>query len=68
MIPSMDKKPSRPRFALPRIYEIDQDIASGKYPNATVLAERYEVGKATIYRDIDFMRTRMVPPITVTTD
>jgi predicted DNA-binding transcriptional regulator YafY len=63
MISPVDKKPSRPRFALPRIYEIDQDIASGKYPNASVLAKRYEVGKATIHRDIDFMRTRMNAPI-----
>jgi predicted DNA-binding transcriptional regulator YafY len=59
----MGKKVSRPRFALPRIYEIDRDIASGKYPNAATLAKRYEVGTATIHRDIEFMRIRMGAPI-----
>jgi predicted DNA-binding transcriptional regulator YafY len=59
----MEKKPNRPRFALPRIYAIDRDIASGRYPNAAVLAKRYEVGTATIHRDIEFMRVRMDAPI-----
>ncbi|MFP3088989.1 WYL domain-containing protein [Treponema sp. TIM-1] len=59
----MEKKPPRPRFALPRIYEIDRDIASGSYPNAVILAKRYEVGTATIHRDIEFMRVRMDAPI-----
>jgi predicted DNA-binding transcriptional regulator YafY len=59
----MEKKPTRPRFALPRIYDIDRDIASGKHPNAAALAKRYEVGTATIHRDIEFMRVRMGAPI-----
>ena len=52
-----------PKTALPRIYFIDREIASGKYPNSKTLAAAYEVGIATISRDLDFMRDMMNAPI-----
>ena len=51
------------KTVLPRIYFIDREIASGKYPNTLQLAEAYIVGSATISRDIEFMRDRMNAPI-----
>jgi predicted DNA-binding transcriptional regulator YafY len=59
----MADKQTRPRMALPRIYSIDEDIASDRYPNESALAKKYRVGKATIHRDIDFMRKKMNAPI-----
>ena len=59
----MKKKKSIPKTALARIYFIDREIASGKYPNTRTLAEAHEIGTATISRDIDFMRDRMNAPI-----
>jgi predicted DNA-binding transcriptional regulator YafY len=52
-----------PKIALPRIYFIDREIASGKYPNTTTLAKAYEVSIPTISRDIEFMRNMMNAPI-----
>jgi len=52
-----------PKTALPRIYFIDREIASGKYPNTKTLAAEYETGTATISRDIEFMRDMMNAPI-----
>ncbi|MDR2952230.1 MAG: WYL domain-containing protein [Treponema sp.] len=52
-----------PKITLHRIYKIDKEIASGKYPNTRTLAEEQEVGTATISRDIEFMRDRMNAPI-----
>ena len=52
-----------PKTALPRIYFIDREIASGKYPNTRTLAKAYESGTATISRDIEFMRNMMNAPI-----
>jgi predicted DNA-binding transcriptional regulator YafY len=52
-----------PKTALPRIYFIDRQIASGAYPNTRELAEAYEISEATISRDIDFMRTMLNAPI-----
>jgi predicted DNA-binding transcriptional regulator YafY len=48
---------------LARIYFIDGQIASGKYPNVNDLAQEYEVGTATIYRDIEYMRDMLNAPI-----
>jgi predicted DNA-binding transcriptional regulator YafY len=48
---------------LSRIYFIDRKIASGNYPNTRQLAEEYEVGTATISRDIEFLRDRMGAPV-----
>jgi predicted DNA-binding transcriptional regulator YafY len=66
-----EKKPVRaspPKSALARLYLIDQQIASGKYPNTKYLVEylRNPWGKtsvSTISRDIDFMRDRLNAPI-----
>jgi predicted DNA-binding transcriptional regulator YafY len=52
-----------PRTLLARIYFIDRKIASGGYPNTRDLAKEYEVGTATICRDIEFMRDRLDAPI-----
>jgi proteasome accessory factor B len=42
---------------------IHQEIAAGKYPNATGLAAEIEVVTKTIHRDIEFMRDRLGLPI-----
>ena len=52
-----------PKTALPRIYFIDREIASGKYPNTKSLAKAYETGTATISRDIEYMRDMLDAPI-----
>jgi predicted DNA-binding transcriptional regulator YafY len=52
-----------PRAVLARIYFIDREIAAGKYPNVHDLAREYEVGTATIYRDIEYMRYMLNAPI-----
>ena len=59
----MRDRKNLPKTALPRIYFIDKEIASGKYPNTRTLAESYETGTATISRDIEFMRDMMNAPI-----
>jgi predicted DNA-binding transcriptional regulator YafY len=59
----MEDRKSLPKTALPRIYYIDKEIASGKYPNTRTLAKDYETGTATISRDIEFMRDRLGAPI-----
>ena len=61
------KKPARaslPKSALARLYFIDEQIASGKYPNTGFLAEKWEgVSLSTISRDIAFMKDRLNAPI-----
>jgi len=60
------KKQSRqtmPRLALPRIYRIEKEIASGKYPNANDLAKLCETSISTISRDIELMRDQLLAPI-----
>jgi len=59
----MKDRKTLPKTALPRIYFIDREIASGKYPNTKTLAEDYETGTATISRDIEFMRDMLNAPI-----
>ncbi|MDR1144039.1 MAG: HTH domain-containing protein, partial [Spirochaetaceae bacterium] len=51
------------RPMLSRIYFIDREIASGTYPSTRQLAEEYEVGTATISRDIEFLRDRIGAPV-----
>jgi len=46
-----------------RILEIDKMIRSGSYPNATTLRKHFEVSRATIMRDLDFLRDRYQAPI-----
>jgi predicted DNA-binding transcriptional regulator YafY len=60
------KKPARlslPKTALPRIYTIDAEIASGKYPNSDGLARLCETSVSTISRDIEFLRDQLSAPI-----
>jgi len=60
------KKPARkslPKTALPRIYRIEKEIASGKYPNSDGLARQLETSISTISRDIEFMRDQLGAPI-----
>jgi predicted DNA-binding transcriptional regulator YafY len=60
-----EKKPARaPITALARLYFIDTEIASGKFPNTSYLAKKWE-GKSnsTISRDIAFMKDRLNAPI-----
>lgn len=52
-----------PKTALPRIYFIDREIASGKYPNTRTLAETYETSIPTISRDIVYMKDMLNAPI-----
>jgi predicted DNA-binding transcriptional regulator YafY len=59
----METRKHLPRAVLARIYFIDREIASGKYPNVNDLAKGYEVGTATIYRDIEYMRDMLNAPI-----
>jgi len=59
---------SPPKSALERLYLIDQQIASGKYPNTSYLVEyvKEEWGKittSTISRDIAYMKDRLHAPI-----
>ena len=62
-----NKKPVRaslPIVAWPRIRFIDEQIASGKYPNQKILAEKWEnVSITTIGRDIEYMKDLMNAPI-----
>ncbi|AEF81107.1 helix-turn-helix transcriptional regulator [Leadbettera azotonutricia] len=58
---STRKNASKP--ALDRFYQIDEEIASGKYPSARKLAETIGFSEATINRDLAFMRDRLYAPI-----
>jgi predicted DNA-binding transcriptional regulator YafY len=59
----METRKRIPRATLARIYSIERQIASGRYPNVNDLAKKYECGTATIYRDIEYMRDRLNAPI-----
>jgi predicted DNA-binding transcriptional regulator YafY len=67
----IEKKPSRlslPKAGLDRLYMIDRQIASGKYPNTNDLADYLhdnwgKVSLSTISRDIEFLRDRLNAPI-----
>ena len=66
-----EKKPTRaslPKSALARLCLIDQQIASGKFPNTKHLVDYLrdpwgKVSISTIGRDIEFMRDRLNAPI-----
>ncbi|MDR0301111.1 MAG: WYL domain-containing protein [Treponema sp.] len=51
------------KTALPRIYRIEKEIASGKFPNSDGLARLLETSISTISRDIEFMRDQLGAPI-----
>jgi predicted DNA-binding transcriptional regulator YafY len=59
----MERRKNLPRASLSRIYYIDREIATGKYPNADTLADGYETSPSTIHRDIDYMRYSLDAPI-----
>lgn len=60
-----DAKPAfrttRPPYA--RMMKIHELLASGTFPNCSVLAGEFEVSYKTVQRDIDFMRDQMLLPI-----
>ena len=56
--PSLHSRPP-----LERMLKIHQALLSGKYPNASSLAQEIEVAAKTIHRDMEFMRDRMNLPI-----
>ena len=49
------------------IYErfvwFDNQVRARKFPNATTLAEKFEISAKTAQRDIDFMRDRLLCPL-----
>jgi predicted DNA-binding transcriptional regulator YafY len=45
------------------MYFIDQEIASGRYPNAPGMAKKYETSLSSINRDIAYMRDMLGAPI-----
>ena len=49
------------------IYErfvwFDDQVKGKKFPNATSLAEQFEISSKTAQRDIDFMRDRLLCPL-----
>ncbi|MDR2730341.1 MAG: WYL domain-containing protein [Treponema sp.] len=51
------------KTALPRIYRIEKEIASGKFPNSDGLARLLDTSVSTICRDIEFMRDQLFAPI-----
>ena len=59
----MRPRKTLPKTAIPRIYFIDQEIASGKYPNVPEMAKKYETSISSINRDIAYMRDMMHAPI-----
>jgi len=59
----METRKHLPRAILARIYFIDRQISTGKFPNAEYLAREYEVGTATIHRDVIYMRNSLNAPI-----
>jgi len=52
---------SRP--PLERMMRIHAALRSGRYPNASRLAEELEVSSKTIHRDLEFMRDRLALPV-----
>jgi predicted DNA-binding transcriptional regulator YafY len=52
-----------PKTALPRLYFIDEEISSGRYPNTAGMAKKYETSQSSISRDIDFMKNSLGAPI-----
>jgi predicted DNA-binding transcriptional regulator YafY len=51
------------RPPLERMMRIHQQIASGRYPNATTLGRDLEISTKSIQRDLEFMRDRLNLPL-----
>lgn len=49
--------------AIERMQRMHQWILSGRYPNCTMMAREFEMSERQMFRDIDFMRDRMLLPI-----
>jgi predicted DNA-binding transcriptional regulator YafY len=60
---NMNARKSLPKTALPRLYRIDEMIASDRYPSTRDMAEAYETSMSSISRDIDFMKNSLGAPI-----
>lgn len=55
---------SREHFAhLERVFWIDREIRSERYPNARIIGQHFEVTTKTAQRTIDFMRDRLRLPL-----
>lgn len=54
-------------MGMKNVYErfvwFDNQVRSKRYPNATFLAEQFEISSKTAQRDIDFMRDRLLCPL-----
>src|ERR1044071_5823895 len=48
---------------LERVFWIDQEIRTNRYPSAAKIAEHFEVSSKTAQRTLDFMRDRLRLPI-----
>ena len=48
---------------LERIYSFHSRIQAGRFPNASDLAEEFEVSPATAHRDIAYLRDRLLAPL-----
>lgn len=46
-----------------RYYWFDNQVRAGRFPNATALADRFEISSKTAQRSIDFMRDRLDAPL-----
>ena len=56
-----DVRLRRGRAQLPRLLELIMAIQSDRFPNARTLAERCEVSRRTIYRDLDTLDAAGIP-------
>jgi len=52
------------RAPVERIFKIIQMVKKGGKLNASIIAQRFEVDRKTIQRDITFIRDRLLIPIT----
>ncbi|TYO97627.1 putative DNA-binding transcriptional regulator YafY [Geothermobacter ehrlichii] len=46
-----------------RYYWFDRQVRAGRYPNATTLAEHFEISTKTAQRNIDYMRDQLAMPL-----
>lgn len=54
---------NRCKTQLARLFAIDQQIQSGKFPNCLTFAEEWGVSKKTVQRDINYLRDQLAAPI-----